>query len=56
MLMRPVRNLGERTLNNFGGAQTDDRGDYKITVPQPGEYYLRATPQFRGGPATPGKI
>lgn len=43
-LMRAGRNLGERVLVNFRGGNTDDRGEYKITVSQPGEYYLRCNP------------
>ncbi len=52
-LLRSGRNLGERVLTNFRGANTDDRGEYKITGVDPGEYYLRCSPnemQRRGLP------
>jgi hypothetical protein len=43
-LLRPGRNLGERILNNYQAASTNDRGEYKITGVDPGEYYLRCNP------------
>lgn len=43
-ILRAGRNLGERTLVNFRGDSTNDRGEYKITEVDPGEYYLHAEP------------
>jgi hypothetical protein len=40
-LLRSSRNLGERVLANFRAANTNDRGEYKITMLDPGEYFLR---------------
>jgi Carboxypeptidase regulatory-like domain len=42
-LLHPSRNLGERVLTNSQSANTNDRGEYKITA-DPGEYYLRCLP------------
>jgi protocatechuate 3,4-dioxygenase beta subunit len=54
-LMRYGRNLGERVLLNYhAGAQTNDRGEYKITNVDPGEYYVHCNPndqRNRGFPA-----
>jgi len=47
-LMRPGRNLGERVLVNFRAATTNDRGEYRISNVDPGQYYLAANP-MRGG-------
>jgi protocatechuate 3,4-dioxygenase beta subunit len=49
-LMRPTRDLGQRVLVNVSAANTDDRGEYRITNVQPGRYYLRvlAGPGRRG--------
>jgi len=43
-LLRPGRNLGERVLVQAGAGSTDDRGEYKISNINPGQYYLRADP------------
>jgi Carboxypeptidase regulatory-like domain len=43
-MLRAGRNLGERTLVNYRGDSTNDRGEYKITGVDPGEYYLHAEP------------
>jgi protocatechuate 3,4-dioxygenase beta subunit len=40
-LLRSGRNLGDRVLMNFRAANTNDRGEYKITTLDPGEYFLR---------------
>ncbi len=51
-LLRPGHNLGERTMANYMAASTNDRGEYKITAVDPGEYYLRCMPnmqRFMGG-------
>ncbi len=44
ILLRAGRNLGERTLINYRGDSTNDRGEYKITEVDPGEYYVHAEP------------
>ena len=46
-LLRPGRNLGERILGNYQETQTDDRGEYRLTHIDPGQYYLYATFQVR---------
>jgi hypothetical protein len=43
-LLRAGRSLGEHVLLNYRGASTNDRGEYKITGVDPGEYYLRCIP------------
>jgi len=43
-LYRPGRNLGERILVRSGGAQTNDRGEYKLNNVRPGHYYVAAGP------------
>jgi hypothetical protein len=43
-LLRPSRNLGERVLVNYQSTMTDDRGEYKFTGIDPGEYYLHVVP------------
>jgi hypothetical protein len=48
MMMRYVRNLGERILVNFRSASTNDRGEYRMTGVDAGQYYLVTDP-FRGG-------
>lgn len=54
-LLRPGRDLGAPVLFNFRGAQTDDRGEYRVGNLDPGKYYLRASPSPQlGGPA-PGR-
>jgi len=45
-ILRPGRNLGERILINYRGASVNDRGEYKITGLDPGEYYLRCMPNL----------
>jgi protocatechuate 3,4-dioxygenase beta subunit len=45
-ILRPGRNLGDRILVNYRGASTNDRGEYKITGIDPGEYYLRCMPNL----------
>lgn len=50
--MRYVLANGQRTLQQNGNAQTDDRGVYRIFGLQPGEYLVSATPRnIGGGPA-----
>jgi protocatechuate 3,4-dioxygenase beta subunit len=50
-LLRSGRNLGERVLTNFRAANTNDRGEYKINMLDPGEYFLRCSPNaVRMGP------
>jgi hypothetical protein len=44
-LERPARNLGERVLQNFRTAATDDRGEFRITGIDVGQYYLEVYPQ-----------
>jgi hypothetical protein len=53
-LFRASRTLGERSLANYRGANTNDRGEYKISPVDPGEYYLHcdAGNQPRMGPET----
>jgi protocatechuate 3,4-dioxygenase beta subunit len=53
-LLRPGRNLGERVLTNAQGVNTNDRGEYKITGVDPGEYYLRCMPNMQGFPGVQG--
>ena len=52
-LLRPGRNFGAPILGNYRSASTDDRGEYRISNVDPGQYYLRATPNARrfGAPA-----
>jgi protocatechuate 3,4-dioxygenase beta subunit len=47
-MLRAGRNLGERILTNFQGAATNDRGEYKFTGIDPGEYYLRCVANIQG--------
>jgi uncharacterized surface anchored protein len=49
-LLRQGRNLGAPVLVNAGNANTDDRGEYRVTNVDPGRYYLRVTPQTWGWP------
>ena len=50
--MRYVLASGQRTLQQNGNAQTDDRGIYRIFGLQPGEYLVSATPRnVAAGPA-----
>src|SRR5579872_3215595 len=41
-LMRAGRNLGQRVLVNTRQAMSNDRGEYRITGIDPGQYYLHA--------------
>ena len=52
-LLRPGRNLGVPVLTNYLRASTDDRGEYRISNVDPGQYYLQTVPFPRGvyGPA-----
>jgi protocatechuate 3,4-dioxygenase beta subunit len=43
--LRYVLQGGQRTLQQTGNAQTDDRGVYRIFGLQPGEYLVSATPR-----------
>ena len=43
-LLRQGRRLGAPVLVNYRGANTDDRGEYRIGNVDPGRYYLRVTP------------
>jgi protocatechuate 3,4-dioxygenase beta subunit len=43
--MRYVMRTGERTLQQAGQAQTDDRGIYRIYGLQPGDYLVSAVPR-----------
>lgn len=58
-LLRAGSNQGERAMLNANGTSTNDRGEYKITGIDPGEYYLRCIPnRFSMGPgpgAPPGR-
>ncbi len=47
-LLRPSRQFGERILANAQGASTNDRGEFKITGLDPGQYYLRCIPNGGG--------
>jgi hypothetical protein len=44
-VLRYVMPGGQRTLQQAGNAQTDDRGIYRIFGLQPGEYLVSATPR-----------
>jgi Carboxypeptidase regulatory-like domain len=44
-LLRYVLQGGQRTLQQSGNGQTDDRGIYRIFGLQPGEYLVSATPR-----------
>jgi hypothetical protein len=46
-LLRTGRNLGERILVNYRNASTDDRGEYKISNIDPGQYYLISRPNMQ---------
>lgn len=46
-LMRSSHNLGERVLVNYQQTNTNDRGEYKFTPVDPGEYYLRCNPNIQ---------
>jgi hypothetical protein len=56
-LLRPDRRLGERILTNINGIGTNDRGEYKLTGLDPGEYYVRCIPNMpRMGPMIIGGV
>jgi hypothetical protein len=48
-LLRPGRNFGERVLLNYQQAMTNDRGEYKFSVVDPGAYYLLCSPNNQRG-------
>ena len=52
-LMRAGRTLGERTLLNFRYAATNDRGEYKFSSIEPGQYYPVANLFPRVSPGSP---
>jgi hypothetical protein len=45
MLVRSSYINGVKSLQQMGGQQTDDRGQFRIFDVQPGRYYLMASPQ-----------
>ena len=54
-LLRQGRNLGAPILTNYRNATTDDRGEYRISSIDPGQYYLHTAPSRLGrfgGPDT----
>jgi protocatechuate 3,4-dioxygenase beta subunit len=51
MVLRSGRNLGERILVNYRAGSTNDRGEYKISSIDPGEYYLLCKPNHQPGMA-----
>ncbi|HTB10677.1 MAG TPA: carboxypeptidase regulatory-like domain-containing protein [Bryobacteraceae bacterium] len=56
-LLRASRNLDERRLTNYQGANTNDRGEYKFTGIDAGEYYLRCIPNMPFmGPITRSQV
>ena len=44
-VLRYVLQGGQRTLQQAGNGQTDDRGIYRIFGLQPGDYLVSATPR-----------
>jgi hypothetical protein len=52
MVLRTGRNLGERILLNYRSGSTNDRGEYKISNIDPGEYYLLCKPNHQPGMGT----
>ena len=48
-LLRPGRNMGVRILVNYQTISTNDRGEYRFTGIDPGEYYARSMPNRSGG-------
>ncbi len=52
MVLRSGRNLGERILLNYRAGSTNDRGEYKISSIDPGEYYLLCKPNHQPGMGT----
>jgi hypothetical protein len=47
ILLRTARNLGERILTNYQVVNTNDRGEYRMTAVDPGEFYLRCMPNMQ---------
>jgi Carboxypeptidase regulatory-like domain len=46
-LLRASRNLGERVLVNYRGSNSNDRGEYKISSIDPGDYYVLCKPNVQ---------
>jgi hypothetical protein len=55
VLMRAGRNLGERVLVNYRNATTNDRGEYRFTNLDPGQYYPVAEVSL-GGQEAPIRV
>jgi hypothetical protein len=53
-LLRQGRNLGAPILTNYRNATTDDRGEYRISSIDPGQYYLHTAPSRLGRFGGPG--
>lgn len=53
-VLRYVMTSGQRTLQQGGNGQTDDRGVYRIFNLQPGEYLVSATPRQTLRPGVEG--
>jgi carboxypeptidase family protein len=53
-LLRQGRNFGAPILVSYLGATTDERGEYRISNVDPGQYYLFTTPGGRNGFGGPG--
>lgn len=47
--VQAVRVIGSRPRGPSGGGQTNDRGEYRIFGLEPGQYYVVANDQMRGG-------
>ncbi len=45
-LLKPGRDLGERTLVRYRAANSNDRGEYRLDDVVPGQYYLHADPSL----------
>ena len=41
-LLRPGRSMGAPVLVQYRGTSTDDRGEYRFSNIDPGQYYIRA--------------
>ena len=52
-LLKADRYLGKRVLVPYGGASTNDRGEYRLDDIVPGRYYLRARQRYGPGIADP---
>jgi hypothetical protein len=46
-LLRPSRNLGERVLTNYRGTSSNDRGEFKISSIDAGDYYVLCKPNVQ---------